>query len=72
MTAVDPATLEPLEPACAWRSGDLGEDYVFTLSAEHIAELDAALVHAEAATEDVLDITRDLFPLPTSARCWRG
>jgi len=65
MTAVDPSTLEPLEPACAWRSGDLGEDYVFTLSAEHIAELDAALVHAEAATEDVLDITRDLFPLPT-------
>jgi hypothetical protein len=64
-TAVDPADLEPLEPACEWRSADLGDRYVFQLSDEHIAELDAALAHAEANTDDVLDITRELFPLPT-------
>ena len=34
MTAVDPSTLEPLETACAWRTGDLGEDYVFELCAD--------------------------------------
>src|SRR4051812_44644903 len=64
-TAVDPADLVPLEPACEWRSDDLGERYVFQLTDEHIAELDAALHHAEANTDDVLDITRELFPLPT-------
>src|SRR6185436_12268696 len=35
------------------------------LTDEHLGELEAALVHAEAVTDDVLDITRDDFPLPT-------
>jgi hypothetical protein len=58
--------LVPLEERCAWRAGDVGDDYVFELTDEHRAELDAALVHAEAtaATGDVLDITRERFPLP--------
>jgi alpha-ketoglutarate-dependent taurine dioxygenase len=43
----------------------VGDSYVFHLTDEHVAELDAALVGAEARVEDVLDITRDLFPLPT-------
>ena len=30
-----------------------------------VAELEAALEHAEARTDDVLDITVDDFPLPT-------
>lgn len=64
-TTIDPSELVPLEPACEWRSRDLGDRYVFQLTDEHIAELDAALVHAEANTDDVLDITRELFPLPT-------
>jgi TfdA family taurine catabolism dioxygenase TauD len=55
----------PLEPACAWRTNDLGDSYVFRLTEEHLRELDAALVHAEAKCADVLDITRDDFPLPT-------
>ena len=55
----------PLEPACEWRRDDLGDSYVFQLTDAHLAELDAALVHAEATCADVLDITRDAFPLPT-------
>jgi hypothetical protein len=62
---VAPEDLVPLEEGCEWTSGDLGERYVFALTAEHLAELDAALVHAESVTDDVLDITRDDFPLPT-------
>jgi hypothetical protein len=64
-TTVDPSTLTPLEEACEWRSDDLRDGYVFHLSDDHVAELDAALVHAEARTDDVLDITREHFPLPT-------
>jgi hypothetical protein len=55
----------PLEPACEWRSGELADSYIFHLSDAHLEELDAALVHAEATSDDVLDITRDEFPLPT-------
>jgi hypothetical protein len=61
----DPATLTPLEPHCAWRRDELGDGYVFRLTDDHVAELDAALAEAEARTDDVLDITRDTFPLPT-------
>ena len=65
ITTVDPGDLGPLEEACAWRAGDVGDDYVFRLTDTHLAELDLALHAAEAATDDVLDITRELFPLPT-------
>lgn len=64
---VDPASLRPLEPGCEWRRDDLADGYVMQLTDGHIAELDAALVHAEAHTSDVLEITRDHFPLPTLA-----
>ncbi len=57
--------LVPLELACEWRAGDLGDAYVYELTDAHRAELDAALVHAEQQCDDVLDITRELFPLPT-------
>jgi hypothetical protein len=66
-TRPDPADVVPLEPACEWRRTDLADRYVFHLTDEHVAELDAALVHAEAHTDDVLDITREHFPLPTLA-----
>jgi Taurine catabolism dioxygenase TauD, TfdA family len=55
----------PLETRCEWRSDDLGDSFVFDLTEAHLEELDRALVHAEASSNDVLDITRDLFPLPT-------
>ncbi|MET0160980.1 MAG: TauD/TfdA family dioxygenase, partial [Acidimicrobiales bacterium] len=67
MTTVDPTDLVPLETACEWRAADIGDDYVVTLTEAQVAELDAALVHAETATDDVLDITRADFPLPTLA-----
>ena len=57
--------LIPLEPACAWRTDDLGDSYVFQLTDSHLRELDRALVHAEASSNDVLDITAGSFPLPT-------
>ena len=62
---VDPSALAPLEERGEWRSDEVGDGYVFRLSDDHVAELDAALTHAEATTDDVLDITRDDFPLPT-------
>jgi alpha-ketoglutarate-dependent taurine dioxygenase len=67
MTTTDSpvVTPEPLEPACEWRADEVGDSYIFRLTDEHVAELEAALVHAEARADDVLDITRDLFPLPT-------
>jgi len=54
----------PLETACEWRADELGDSYVFQLTDAHLDELDAALVHAEATCADVLDITRESFPLP--------
>lgn len=61
----DPSTLTPLETHCEWRSDELGDGYVFELGDAHLDELDAALRHAESVADDVLDITRDSFPLPT-------
>jgi hypothetical protein len=56
--------IEPLETQCEWRGADVGDAYVFHLTDAHRAELDAALEYAEARTDDVLGITRELFPLP--------
>jgi hypothetical protein len=64
---VDPATLEPLEVGCEWSSAELGDGYVYELTDGHVAELDEALRFAEARCDDVLDITREFFPLPTLA-----
>ena len=66
-TPIDAATLGPLEEHCEWSGGDIGSSYVVPLTDAHVDELDAALQHAEARTDDVLQITRELFPLPTLA-----
>jgi hypothetical protein len=60
-------TPTPLETHCEWHTDEVGDRYIFHLTDDHVAELDAALVHAEAQVEDVLDITRERFPLPTLA-----
>jgi Taurine catabolism dioxygenase TauD, TfdA family len=57
----------PLEEQCEWHTDEVGDSYIFHLTDDHVAELDAALVHAESQVDDVLDITRELFPLPTLA-----
>ena len=62
MTTTTPV---PLEERCEWRADEVGERYVFHLTDDHLAELDAALRHAESRVDDVLDISRELFPLPT-------
>ena len=53
------------KPHCEWRGADVGDSYVFQLTDVHVAELEAAVDHAQAQVDDVLDITRELFPLPT-------
>ena len=65
MTTIDASAVRQLEPDCAWRGDEIGDSYVFQLTVDHVAELDAALLEAESHTDDVLDITRELFPLPT-------
>ena len=60
-------TPTPLEEQCEWHTDEVGDSYIFHLTDDHVAELDAALVHAESQVDDVLDITRELFPLPTLA-----
>jgi hypothetical protein len=68
MTAT--SRLAPLETACEWKHGDV--DYVLELTDEHLDELDAALIEAEARTDDVLDIGAEHFPLPTLGPVLRG
>ena len=68
MTTTTPGTAPvPLEEQCEWRTDEVGDGYVFHLTDDHVVELDAALVHAEGRVDNVLDITRDVFPLPTLA-----
>ena len=62
---MNPTDLTPLETGCEWRTDQLGNTYVFQLTDTHLDELDAALLQAESTCDDVLDITRDSFPLPT-------
>jgi len=61
--------LEPLETHAEWRARDVADRsrWTYRLSDADVAELDAALAHARARCPDVLDITRDDFPLPTLA-----
>jgi hypothetical protein len=58
-----------LEPQCAWTADDVADESTWTelLAADECAELDAALRHALAKSEDVLEIDKDDFPLTTVA-----
>ena len=64
-TPIDISDLRVLEPQCEWKASEVGDSYVWHLTDDDREELDAALAHAKNAVDDVLDITRDLFPLPT-------
>jgi len=59
----------PLETGAEWRARDIADHsrWTYRLTADDIAELEAALAHAKARCADVLDITADDFPLPTLA-----
>jgi Taurine catabolism dioxygenase TauD, TfdA family len=56
-----------LEPQCEWTSDDVADEATWTerFSSEEQAELDAALRHALARSEDILELGKDDFPLPT-------
>lgn len=55
-----------LEPHCEWTSPDVADASTWTerLDASEQEELDAALRHALAKSDDVLEIGREDFPLP--------
>jgi len=60
-----------LEPQCAWTATDVADETVWTevLTDDELSELDAALRHALARSDDVLAIGKDDFSLPSlSAR----
>lgn len=55
-----------LETQCEWTSADVADETVWTetFGGDELDELDAALRHALAKSDDVLEITREDFPLP--------
>ncbi len=55
-----------LEPQCEWTAGTVGGEDVWTelLTGDELAELDAALRHAESVSRDVLDLDASHFPMP--------
>lgn len=63
-------TLQPLETACEWRAEDVADPAAWTevLSDAEVAEIDAALAHAKATSDDFLAIGKAQFPLPTLAK----
>lgn len=61
-----PKKIEPLELHAEWTARDVADasQWTYRLTDADIKELDAALKYAKARVHDVLDITRELFPLP--------
>lgn len=60
-----------LETASEWHAEDVADEtkWIVRFDEEEIAELDAAMRHALATGDELLDIDREAFPLPTlSAR----
>lgn len=59
--------LQPLETACEWQAADMADPTLWTerLSPAEIAEIDAAVAHARSVSDDLLQIGRAQFPLPT-------
>jgi len=55
-----------LEPQCEWTADQMADESTWTeqFDAADCDELDAALRHALAKSDDVLEIDRDDFPLP--------
>ena len=64
-----PKKIEPLELHAEWRARDVADpsQWTYRFTDDDIKELDGALMYAKTRVSDVLDITRDLFPLPTLA-----
>ncbi|MCU1393934.1 MAG: Taurine catabolism dioxygenase TauD/TfdA [Ilumatobacteraceae bacterium] len=56
-----------LEPKCEWTAADVADEDVWTerFTDAELTELDASLRHALAKSDDILQLDRDDFPLPT-------
>ena len=67
MATLAPDQVRPLEVHAAWTAADVADPAAWThrLNDDEIAELEAALATARAGHDDVLDVGRDDFPLPT-------
>jgi hypothetical protein len=57
--------LRVLETACEWTARDVADPVAWTeaLSAEEVGEIDAAIAHAKAKSDDLLEIGKEDFPL---------
>ena len=64
----------PIDDPAAWRGPELRGDgtWIHRMSADEIAELDAALAHAKAAGKTLATLRREDFPLPTLTATIRG
>lgn len=62
--------MKPLETHIAWTSNDVADPKVWTaeLTPSDHQELDAALAHAKSVSDNLLDISREHFPLDGLAR----
>ena len=67
MTDTAALPIEPLETDAEWTAAEVADPAAWThqLSEVEIAELEAALAHARTVTDEVIDVTRDDFPLDT-------
>src|SRR5262245_43888727 len=70
--ATETAALPPMPPGPvggpgAWRGADLArsDEWIHRLTAAEIGELDGALAHVRRRGVEIIDISRDDFPLPT-------
>ena len=59
--------VRPLETHANWTAADVadGDEWTHRLTGDEIAELEEALAVARSRTDEVLDVGRDDFPLPT-------
>lgn len=66
---VETPAVRPLETHANWTAADVADSAAWThrLTSDEIAELEAALVVARKHTDEVLDVDKEHFPLPTLA-----
>ena len=67
MASMSVEDVTPLEPHADWTSAAVADPQAWThrLTDDEIAELEAALAVARSRTDEVLDVRKDDFPLPT-------
>ncbi|MFZ5782580.1 MAG: TauD/TfdA family dioxygenase [Pseudomonadota bacterium] len=65
--------LEEVVTRSAWLGRDIreGEEWIYRLDADEIAEIDAALRHLQSTGRQIPDIGKEHFPLPRFARTLR-